>query len=327
MGTTNSISLATLPAGDQIALGRLYDLLVLVRSAVEPFADDPPAAFASLREAFTHELLAQAHAAASVLGQQLDGSTVAEPVRKAFHDVRGGSLMALLMHVELVLDGEAEPLDAQRILLLVRDQLKMMRNAVNDLDPELYAADMDENDHSVDLLREKWSNVAYRVGARSVDVSFACSFEGRISQRCMEFSALDRVFYNLVNNAARFTADGQVHVHVRPVDAADDTHVRVAVVNRISAEQRDALRHKFGSVDLGRLFAGGFTTGGHGIGLRICGDFIVHGYELSSLDQAVQHGYLGARIIGDHFVAWFHWPGRREVAGSLPNRARAVGER
>ena len=41
---------------------------------------------------------------------------------------------------------------------------------------------------------------------------------------------------------------------------------------------------------------------------------VVHGYGLPSLHTALDGGYLGARLVRDTFVAWFHWPARRSAA-------------
>ena len=126
----------------------------------------------------------------------------------------------------------------------------------------------------------------------------------------MEFSALDRVIYNLVNNASQHAADGQVDLIITAVDDQASTHLRFAVVNKVSAEQRAALAERFGD-DLSALFRGGFTTGGHGIGMRVCGDFVTQGYGRSSLDAALSDKLLGVDLVDDRFVAWFHWPGER----------------
>ena len=79
---------------------------------------------------------------------------------------------------------------------------------------------------------------------------------------------------------------------------------------RLGPEHRERLQSDLGD-DLSRVFEGGYTTGGYGLGLRICGDFVTHGYNLPSLRVALGEGYLGARLIRDTFVAWFHWPARR----------------
>ena len=82
------------------------------------------------------------------------------------------------------------------------------------------------------------------------------------------------------------------------------------MTNRIDPEQRGRIADDLGG-ELSRVFQGGYTTGGTGLGLRICADLVCHGYQLPSLRTALDRGYLGARIVRDQFAAWFHWPARR----------------
>ena len=56
------------------------------------------------------------------------------------------------------------------------------------------------------------------------------------------------------------------------------------------------------------LFDEGTSTTGSGYGLAIASDFVTHAYGLASRDQAIRGGYLGAMIVKDSFLAWFHWP-------------------
>jgi signal transduction histidine kinase len=189
----------------------------------------------------------------------------------------------------------------------------MMRSCLPDLDPEGTAEDLIQKRHDMSLLREKWDEVVYTTdGENAVRVRFRCDFEGSISERCMELAALDRVLYNLVNNARRFTADERVDIDVLPLEEAPTTVLRFAVSNAITAEQYRRLADCFerrGRLELHELFLGGFTTGGHGHGLRICTDLVAHGFGLSSPQEAVETGYVGATLLDEHFVAWFHWIG------------------
>ena len=239
------------------------------------------------------------------LGQQLgrrdgDGPLRALTVRQAYHDLRGGSLTGLVVQLELVRDGLLPASEGgARAFLLARDHLKMMRNAVRDLDPERFEADLVTKAHAVRLLRDKWSGVTYG----PVRVRFTTDHQGAVAERCMEFAALDRVLYNLVNNAARFASSGVVDISLRHVDG----QLQFVVANEVDEAQQATLRDRFGS-DLSQLFHGGFTTGGHGLGLRIVADFVSHGYGLRKLKQTLDEGYCGARLEGPVFLAWFHWP-------------------
>ena len=59
--------------------------------------------------------------------------------------------------------------------------------------------------------------------------------------------------------------------------------------------------------NLTRLFMGGLTRGGHGLGLSSCTDFVVASFGITP-EQALDEGYLGAKVIDQRYLAWFHWP-------------------
>lgn len=315
IATTTSVPLCALPPEDRSLLRTLYR--------------DLEALYATLREdltlgdatARTDALLAERGTSVlpdlAPLGQYLREPPSPE-MAKALHDVRSGSLAALSMLLELRREGVGERGDVDRMFVLARDHLKILRSCLPDLDPDGTAADLVENRHDVALLREKWSDVEYAVdGTQPVRVRFRCDFDGSVSECCMEFAALDRVLYNLVNNAGRFAADGTVGIDVTPLQEARTTVLRFAVSNPVSPEHGRRLRERFAcaeTCDLRALFLGGFTTGGHGHGLRICTDLVTHGFALPSAEAAVDGGYVGAKLLAETFVAWFHWPGERAGA-------------
>ncbi|MEM9463124.1 MAG: hypothetical protein AAGF11_53775 [Myxococcota bacterium] len=298
--------------GDAERLQRVYRFLLQVCDYLRPRLQDEGAVDGLIALMRQHGF-DRVHEDVGTLGRGLRRRQATPRLLKAYHDLRGGSMLALLMHLEMVQMELASPQDLTRIHILSRDQLKIMRNAVSDLDQVRRDADLQDKDHSIALIRQKWSDVGYRLSGREVTVELDCEFEGVVASCCMEFSTLDRVVYNLVNNAAQYAVDKHVRLSALPIDEVGDqetTLLRIVVLNRIEQEHRQALSVKFGD-DLGAIFQGGFTTGGQGLGLRICGDLVTHGFSLPSIPYAVDHGYLGARLIEDWFVVWFHWPARR----------------
>ncbi|MDC0723674.1 ATP-binding protein [Nannocystis bainbridge] len=309
-------SIQDLAPGDAAVVRRIYDFLRGLYALVGGL-DEPEQGLARVRE----ELKRQDYPTLCEQIRGLGAALVAEDtplaVRKVYHDVRGGSLSGLLMHLDLCEAGEAEVEDFERVFFLVRDHLKIMRNALPDLDPSGYAVDLAPVDHDASLLVEKWAGIAYGAAdAGRVRVDLDCEFHGAVSECCMEFAALDRVMYNLINNAARFASDAVVHVDIFPLGEAQETDLRVVVSNQVTPEHRARLLADLGD-DFSRIFATRYTTDGHGIGLQICSDIVSHGYGLDSAREALVQRYLGARLIRDHFVAWFHWPARRGAASSL----------
>ena len=314
IGDSVEVSLARFGPEDAAVVRALYEFLGGLYALVGPRIGGGPAAMAVVEGFLRATHFPELAQRIDRLGAALVSDDLPIELRKVYHDVRGGGLPGLLMNLDMVLEGEAQSDDLERIFVLCRDQLKIIRNAIPDLDPEGYALDLEPREHGTDLLLSKWSTEHYRLEGGEVELELRCDFRGSVSERCMEFAALDRVIYNLVNNAARFTTDHHVGLHVFPLDpAAIETDLRFVVMNRVAPEHRERLEEDLGD-QLSRVFSGGYTTGGHGLGLQICADFVAHGYGLPSLQTALADGYLGARLVRDTFVAWFHWPARRSAA-------------
>lgn len=110
-------------------------------------------------------------------------------VLAALEDTRWGALEPLFAHLRPDLERDRENLE--RAVLLCRDQAKMMRNAFYDLDSSLRSADEADKAHSVRSLVDKLQGGTLNLDAR-------LEFEGAISSRCLETSALDRVVYDML---------------------------------------------------------------------------------------------------------------------------------
>jgi signal transduction histidine kinase len=228
-------------------------------------------------------------------------------ISQAMHDIKGGGFSGLTLYLQLLGRGADRRGDLARMFFLTRDHLKIMRNAIPGIDPEAEARDRAERAHEARLFVEKWQNTTHQVGDVAAQIIIDCQFAGSISERCLEFSALDRVLYNLINNATRHTADGRVYFFIFPLTEENPHDLRFVVYNSIPAEHCAKLRENYPD-DLGELFRGGFTTGGSGIGLRICADFVNNAYGIPSFDKGLEGHYFGARCMNGYFVNWVHWP-------------------
>ncbi len=232
--------------------------------------------------------------------------TMTPLLRKVTHDVRGGALAVLTGYSTMMraMDlGDDTETYIENAVLMARDHAKLMRNAIVDLDPIVRQADESLKIHTIDDFVKKWHNGTINIADKSVSVTVNCTFEGSITNRCLETSAIDRILYNYINNAARFTTDARV---VLTIFAINDSLVRWIVENGISAEQETWLAEKTGN-DLQKLFRGGLTRGGHGIGLSGCADFVASSFGVLPED-ALELDYLGAKVIDSRYYAWFHWP-------------------
>jgi hypothetical protein len=227
------------------------------------------------------------------------------------HDIRGGALQSLLIRWEMfAVFADTRP-GLTSVFFLLRDHLKIMRNCVADLDTRRFAADSARKDHGTDLLLEKWTSADFYGSSIPAQIEFECTYEGTLCESCLEFSTLDRIIYNLLNNAARNADDHIVQFHILPIPKPEIAeNLRFVIANQVSSEH--ATRLNAAVPDLGQLFRSGFTTGGHGVGMSIVADFCTQAFGIYDGEKARKDRYYGAQWIEDNFVAWFHWP----VAGA-----------
>ncbi len=297
-GAGYEVPLTRFDPADRAILARLYAAVDGLPRLARDAGPDDPAVGAFIRGADRLIPDAQHLGAATRAAGGEDAA-----VRKAVHDIRGGGLAVLVGSAGLL---DLQPGDAGVIrscLEAARDHAKIMRNLLPDIDPAVREADEAAKAHDVGHFAAKWDGMAVRRGEDTVTIAVHCSFAGAISGRCLETSSIDRVVYNLVNNAVRFAADGSVGVWIFPVAAG---LVRWVVENRVAADQRAFLAAA--APDPGRLFAGGITRGGTGVGLANCAELVADCFGLADQAAAVEGGYLGAAARGDRYLAWFHWP-------------------
>ncbi|VTT99652.1 Uncharacterized protein OS=Crocosphaera watsonii WH 0005 GN=CWATWH0005_3458 PE=4 SV=1 [Gemmataceae bacterium] len=297
-GTGCEVPLARFAPGDRDILLQLYAAVNEVhalRSAGGPAA-------AKLEQLVVSAADGRLMSAASALGEATRSAGRATPeVYKALHDVRGGGLTVFLGAAELLVDAPGDFGLLRMAADAARDHAKIMRNLLPEIDPAGRAADEAAKPHGIDHFITKWDGA--RVGPAAT-VSVRCVFAGDVSARCLETASVDRVVYNYVNNAARFTADGAVTLWVVP---AGPGLCRWVVQNAVAPDQAAFLAERVGG-DLGRLFRGGVTRGGTGIGLANCAGLVADCFGLDGPAEAVRSGYLGAALRGTDYYAWFHWP-------------------
>lgn len=222
---------------------------------------------------------------------------------RALHDVRGGALTSLLGYFELGLETE---IDLLSFIGLARDQAKMMRHSVPELDPIIAEVDTQLAVHTVDGYLEKWRDFkVFAAGSlKRVQVNNSC--QGFISERCLETSAIERIVYNLINNAARFSSTDLVVLNV--IRAGTEVS-RWVVTNPIDSVQAAWLsRVEAEAGHLSRFFLGGLSRGGNGVGLSSCASLVAAAFGRQSIEEAVTDGLVGCRVIDDTFYSWFHWP-------------------
>jgi hypothetical protein len=308
-GDTNRSKLSEYDEGDREILIRIYQVLLGVFGEMhEAHHDHIHLGRVLDRYAQQRDLIV---ADTRQLGVATLKTNHSRHLAQVVHDIRGGALQSLLIRWEMfaVIPQTTPALSA--VFFLLRDHLKIMRNCVADLDTRRFADDSAQKDHGTDLLLEKWTSADFYGSSVPAHIEFDCTYTGTLCESCLEFSTLDRIIYNLLNNAARNSNDRVVQFHILPMPAQETAeNLRFVIANHVSREHWTRINAVV--PDLGQLFNSGFTTGGHGVGMSIVADFCTQAFGIYDDETARLKGYYGAEWVGDNFVAWFHWP----VAGA-----------
>ncbi len=306
-GDDISLLLSVFSEEDRLTVTTLYERLKELFEILKAHRDQPEHCLAVLQGVIKQQDWPNFIKSLQTLGNSSYQQRPSKLLSQVVHDLKGGALTTLLLRIQLINMGVRRTESVLPMFFLTRDHLKIMRNGLRDVDPEWRQRDQGRQFHSLSLLREKWQNATHYVGARAVRINLDLAYEGNVAESCLEFSAVDRVVYNLINNAAQYAANDEVDFHILTVPKGVPQHLRFVIRNRISTEHKAALQARFGE-KLNDLFIGGFTTGGNGFGMRICAEFVANAYGVHSLERCLADGYIGAKLEGDSFVTWFHWP-------------------
>lgn len=292
-----AIELATFTPEDRPIVIAVYALLQALEEVVRGGGelDDPAPLRAFVAQ---HDIGELVNRVRRLGAQHQDDEHTAE----AIHDIRGGALTALFVQLLRLERVPYRNEMARAIFIATRDHMKMMRSVVRDLDPVARERDLAFRPHSLGELARALRDFTATAGTESVSVTVDCAADGIIAESCVECAAIDRVAYNLLNNAARYADRPTITAWLVTLDH----DLRVAIANSISEKQRAVVAEQLAS-DGASLF-GAFTTSGSGYGLRIVSELVGRAYGVASVETLVKDGYVGAKVIEDTFVTWFHWP-------------------
>lgn len=231
---------------------------------------------------------------------QLAGPT-REDIAAALHDIRGGTMTALLLGLgETSAAGRTTSADVA-LLALLRDQRKIIRNIVKDVDPAGLERDRAAIPHS---LAELGGGIASygRLGHGAAAIEIHRDADAVVAASCLEFAALERAVFNLLNNASRHVDEGVVDVWLDALDS----DARIVVANPVPAAHGDTLTTTL-AADPAALY-GAFSTTGSGLGLSIVASIVGNAYGLTEAEELVGDGYIGTRVVDGTFLTWLHWP-------------------
>lgn len=292
-GDERSLTLAAFPAKERSMIVQLYAALGELGDVLRDGGEARTRSCAVLRDRI-----------GALLGAgrgQLAGE-VREELAEALHDIRGGTMTALLLGLGEMHQGSRRAPAEIALLALIRDQRKIIRNLVQDVDPDGIERDRAAIPHSLVDLSSGIASYARNGHGEDVAIEIHREADAVVATSCLEFAALERAVYNLLNNAVRHVDGDVLHVWLTVLD--DDA--RIVVANPVPVAHADALKSKL-AADPAALY-GAFTTTGSGLGLAIVADIVGNAYGLTEPEELVADGYIGTRIVDGSFVSWVHWP-------------------
>ena len=268
-GEDLGVSIRELDPSDLATLCRLYDLVKRI-DEVWLYMDDVK------NEKLLTDKLKQLAESSFVSSLSLLGHTVTEEntlLKAALDDARWGALGPLLSRIPKT-DIQWPSDELATAVLLARDHAKMLRNAFYDLDATLREADESPKAHSAKASTAKFHGLQWDTQR----VELLASWDGTLTSRCLETSAVDRLLYDFVRRAHKIGCES-VHLHLVKANSQ--------LVRFLFDMDRPGFKaHQ--EKDLASLAVA------RSVGL--------------SPSAALQQGYLGAREEENRCCAWFHWP-------------------
>ncbi len=301
LGDDLCIAMSAFEPGDQHRIRELYRFLERLFALVRTRSGEDRrfAVLGLLREQSVDSLVELA----TQMGTASYRANPSPLLAKTIHDIRGGGLTSLIGQLDF-LDSDDSTAGLDALHFLTRDHLKIMRNALLELDDAKRADDLTHKVHDTRMLAAKHDGSVVHYHERDIYIRVECPEHVAISECCVEFGALDRILYNLLNNACRHVADDTLRLVLLPVPDTDGENLRIILINSLSAADSQRLR----DIDLATLFKDGVSSTGSGFGLSVAAQFVANAYGLSSPTVAVAEKYLGASILGEEIAVWFHWP-------------------
>ncbi len=302
------LTLYDVPLRARRAIRKLYRHLVELTYLLRPWLDNPefPTTMAEQRLR-TFVLTAKWSHMIGALKDVTPTQTQidSERVHRVIHDLRGGALSSLSLYLQLAESGDLHAQDIPHMVLLANDHAKMLRTAISDLDRIRYTHDELFMPQPIDAVVQHWRSVLYRIDSgQSAHVTCKSQVYGYIADSVIELAALERVLYNLVNNAVRHTAHEDVDIDISYIDESRE-FVRFTVSNSLTTAQADQLSVLTANRPE-RLILLPLTTTGSGLGLGICADIVSHVFQ-TDVDEILRQQYFTVSW-KSRFNVSFVWP-------------------
>ena len=241
-------------------------------------------------------------------------------------------LAMILSPVELMIDGDMGAVsESQRTTLrtVFRNGVKLLRLIedlldLSRLEESRLRLRVEEHD-LVAFLRALVAQVLTLTQRKNIEVSFEADAE-TVPTHC-DLDRLERVFINVLSNAAKFTPPGG---HITVSVTHDERTATIAVQDDgpgFNPEMADRLFERFFQVEM----AGSRRYGGAGVGLALARELVeLHGGEINAFSEPGRGALFTVVLPRDreHFreEAIDHRPGKRELLDPRRDDDRSVQE-
>ncbi len=319
------VTLEGLTAQDQASVRQSYQALSELLFSIADLSTDDDQKWQDVTRWLERHSLDALIEQARELGTTSHEQNSSEELARAMHDIRGGALSSLLGRLQMIEHLSHVEKQLKTLFVLTRDHLKIMRNAITGLDEPRRNADRRPKVHAMQLMLDKWhdSVVGPNWQERPVSMNVDCRYEGPLTECCLESAAIDRIFYNLAANAARYSAGGQIEMTIFPVPDEAGKCLRFVLSNEVSERQAGYLqslvehrgadsRDRGSEASIFALFDPAVSSTGSGFGLAVVAEFVAAAFGLRTPEVALRERYVGAILDGLTFRVWFHWPTAHE---------------
>ncbi len=212
-----------------------------------------------------------------------------EFVSNISHDLRS-PLTSMKGFVQAIIDGTIPPEKQEHYLKIVLDESERLATLadnmvnINILDNNVNALSLSEFDIN-DLIRKTIFNFETRVINKKINIRV--TFEEKVSFVKADYEKIQRVIYNLIDNAVKFTdVGGEIFLETKKYN-----NKKIIVYVRdngrgLSEEDRKRVFDRFYKADVSR----GEDKKGSGIGLSIVKEFIMAHGEMITLKSELNKG-------------------------------------
>jgi signal transduction histidine kinase len=237
-----------------------------------------------------------------------------ERIQRVMHDIRGGALTSLTLYLQMAEQGDLLARDIPQLVLLANDHAKILRSMIVDLDRIRYTLDEIFRPQSAQQLVTTWHQKHYRMPTgHAAMIAVDCTIpQVVIADSVIELAALERIVYNLINNAVRHADTPNVQLTIQACPTRSRI-AQVSVANTISPSQYAKLCTLCPDHDFSRLVTESLSTTNGGLGLGICADIVAHMFHCDSLQAVMAAGLFTLTCTPNQFIVTAAWPlGRQD---------------